>query len=69
MITIQDDRDLAVPFSPVCTYCRHATSRQKCKAFPEGIPAEIWQGDNPHTEPYPGDNGIQFERYVGGKDE
>lgn len=33
-----------------------------CKAFPEGIPPEIAQGDEPHTEPFPGDNGIQFEK-------
>ena len=34
-----------------------------CKAFPKGtwIPKEIWWGDNPHTAPYPGDNGIQYE--------
>lgn len=33
-----------------------------CKAFPDGIPDEISYGTNLHTEPYPGDNGIQFER-------
>lgn len=32
-----------------------------CAAFPQGIPQEIAYGDNPHTEPYPGDNGIQYE--------
>ncbi len=34
-----------------------------CEAFPDGIPHEIWIGENKHTEPYPGDNGIQFEQY------
>lgn len=33
-----------------------------CSAFPDGIPIEIAYGDNPHTEPYEGDNGIQYER-------
>lgn len=33
-----------------------------CKAFPKGIPEEIAFGNNPHTEPYKGDHGIQFEQ-------
>jgi hypothetical protein len=54
-------------FSKVCCMCRHfeANSISKpamcCKAFPDGIPSEIWDGRNPHTAPYLGDRGIQFE--------
>jgi hypothetical protein len=33
-----------------------------CKAFPKGIPDEIAYGDNLHTEPFKGDNGIQFDK-------
>ena len=33
-----------------------------CKAFPKGIPDEIAYGDNLHTKPFPGDNGITFEQ-------
>lgn len=33
-----------------------------CRAFPGGIPHEIAWGDNPHTEPYPGDHGLRFEK-------
>jgi len=32
-----------------------------CEAFPDGIPDDIAYGDNPHTTPFPGDNGILFE--------
>lgn len=32
-----------------------------CKAFPDGIPADIAYGNNPHTTPYPGDGGITYE--------
>jgi len=55
-------------YSPVCTFCRHATVAQlmgrACDAFPAeaSIPLPIWQGENGHVAPYPGDNGIQFER-------
>ena len=38
------------------------TERHVCKAFPDMIPSEIAYGDNSHTEPYPGDNGIQYEK-------
>ena len=34
--------------------------RLTCDAFPDGIPVEILRGDNPHTEPYPGDGGLRF---------
>ena len=37
------------------------SERPVCKAFPQGIPPEIGYGDNDHTEPYPNDNGIQYE--------
>ena len=33
-----------------------------CKAFPNGIPDEIYEGLNLHNEPFPGDNGIQYTK-------
>lgn len=51
-----------VVFSPVCSYCVHAMGRRVCEAYPDGIPAAIWEGRNDHTKPFPGDHGIRFER-------
>ncbi len=50
-----------------CLRCLHfslETNRPNyhtCKAFPQGIPYEIWSGENEHKKPYTGDKGIQFE--------
>ena len=65
------------PHIEICDICRHyqgmklievgegieADFVNTCSAFPdgEGVPDEILLGENIHTEPYPGDNGIQFE--------
>ncbi len=57
------DKTFEIPiYSSVCTLCRHLQDIEahRCLAF-DKIPDIIWLGDNDHTEPYPGDNGIQFE--------
>ena len=33
-----------------------------CEAFPDGILGEIAYGRNKHLKPFPGDNGIQYEK-------
>lgn len=44
----------------ICHRCRHRRSVWTCDAFPDKIPTEILVGSFVHTEPYPGDQGIQF---------
>lgn len=60
-----DLADLSIPvFSEVCTWCRHLRddgADRTCDAFPNGVPMEIWMGQNDHRAPFPGDGGIVFE--------
>lgn len=49
-----------------CFDCKHfkvdqVTRTYVCKAFPDGIPADIKFNQVDHTKPYKGDNGIRFE--------
>lgn len=49
-----------------CVKCKHKHPRTKegpltCKAYPNGIPRDLFYNDMDHTKPYPGDNGILFE--------
>lgn len=43
-----------------CYGCANITGAMSCKAFPDEIPDEIWNGAVPHDRPYPGDRGFQF---------
>jgi hypothetical protein len=48
----------------LCFYCIHALpvlGKPTCTAFPDGIPAEVYEGNADHRKPFPGDHGIRFE--------
>lgn len=46
-----------------CVDCVHRWEvGYMCEAFPNGIPQAILLGDNKHTTPFPGDNGIMYEK-------
>lgn len=54
--------------APDCLSCKHFNEPDEeaeavtCKAFPQGIPEDIyWEGE-PHRAPRNGDNGIVFEQ-------
>ena len=44
----------------LCLCCKHKGPGTACLAFPDGIPAEIYNGKVDHRLPHPGDNGVQF---------
>ena len=52
--------------SPICMDCRHLTWDKgepvTCRAFPAGIPEDIFLNGFDHRKPYPGDHGIRFEQ-------
>ena len=52
--------------SEECYTCIHLKRDMplKCKAFPEGIPADIGSGRVSHTKSYEGDNGILFQKRI-----
>lgn len=48
--------------APDCLKCRHKfESSACCAAYPQGIPAPVIQGLEPHRVPREGDGGIVFE--------
>ena len=44
-----------------CLSCdQYQLSKKKCKAYPRGIPAAIFNGEVDHKFPYQGDRGIRY---------
>jgi len=54
--------EASMDISTQCLNCIYLNNDlMTCKAFENGIPDEIFSGNFDHTEPFKGDNGIQFE--------
>lgn len=60
--------------APACLSCRHLTAeladdgyRGRCAAYPDGIPAAIWEGRIDHRRPYRGDGGTTFDLAPGAR--
>lgn len=49
-----------------CATCAHYTKNGKksfvCRAYPDGIPDVIINGEVDHRKPHPGDHGIQYDK-------
>ncbi|MCJ7572187.1 MAG: hypothetical protein MUO82_10000 [Candidatus Thermoplasmatota archaeon] len=57
-----DDRySQTMTFDSDCGKCKHLKGEGYCKAYPDGIPMDIWTAKRKHDKPIPGDQGIQFE--------
>jgi len=57
-----DPNDLT-EFTPMCFSCfwhKWGFSHYVCRAFPKGIPPDIWKGDIFHDFAIEGDNGYRF---------
>lgn len=51
--------------TPQCWTCKHftpAVGNWHCRAFPKGIPEKILSGGHDHTNAYPRDHGVRYER-------
>jgi hypothetical protein len=48
--------------APQCIKCSRYSGDHTCEAFPCGIPDEIFLGAYDHRRPYPGDDGIRFDK-------
>jgi len=57
------DRHSTISAFSFCIYCKNLVSMTdgECKGFTTFIPDDIWKGNNDHTQPYRGDNGIMYE--------
>lgn len=58
--TCYKENETLICFEPRCSWCKWYNGDNSCKAFPSGIPLDIWRGKRVHDKPIPGDNGYQY---------
>ena len=64
-LVMDDDEHVRPAISPMCVDCVWLYNygiEWMCKAFPTGIPDEIWSGIISHRRPYHGDGDVQYSR-------
>lgn len=44
-----------------CRSCEHYLFARTCKAFAEWIPEEVWLGEDDHSQPIEGDQGLTYQ--------
>lgn len=58
---------MTVPLPPICSHCQwlnrplRMDGKDRCGAFPDGIPRPILDNEADHRKPFDGDRGIRFE--------
>jgi len=53
--------DIPEVISEQCATCGHWTEGLSCKAFPDGIPSKILNGEHDHRKGYVGDGGVRYK--------
>ena len=48
--------------APSCCFCKRYRKNHTCKAFPDGIPDELYFNGFDHRKPFKGDHGIRFKQ-------
>lgn len=56
---------MTVKLTTLCVACSRFRGRDKCLAFPNGIPEDIQRFGEPHLKPVPGDGGFTFNLKAG----
>ncbi len=61
-MTTRGDRYAPDGMKGICSECKHYRGDMECKAFPEGIPIEVFSGEFDHHDEHRDDGGIQFSK-------